>query len=177
MAKAIAEALRIQLATPMTKRESPNLEAYDLYLQGLALSNKSSEAELRKSLDLFQRSIEKDSTSAATWTGIAKVWLWLADGYVKPLEAYPKCRAAATKALEINERNAEAHTYLSDCKRVLDWDVHAEEVELQRALEIDPNSGYAHLVLALGLAVRAKRESSLAHLEAALKADPLSPII
>jgi adenylate cyclase len=177
MAKAIADALKIQFATPVTKREAPNLEAYDLYLQGLALSNKSSEADLRKSLELFQRSVEKDPTLATAWTGIAKVWFWLADGYVKPLEAYPKCKAAAIKALEIDERNAEAHSYLGDCLRVLDWDLPAEARELKRALEIDPNFGYTHLFLALTDAVTQKPDSSTTHLEAALKADPLSPII
>jgi TolB-like protein/Tfp pilus assembly protein PilF len=177
MAKAIADALKIQLAPPITKRELPNLEAYDLYLQGLALSNKSGEADLRKSLELLQKSVEKDPNSSAAWTAIAKVWLWLADGYLKPLEAYPKSRAAANKALEIDERNAEAHTYLGDCKRVLDWDVEGEEVELKRALALDPNSGIAHLFFALNSAVKGMRESSLSHLEAALKADPLSPII
>ncbi|MEY2500172.1 MAG: eukaryotic-like serine/threonine-protein kinase [Verrucomicrobiota bacterium] len=177
MAKAIADALKIQLTASVAERGKTNPEAHDLYLQGLFFSNKSTEEGLRKSLDLFQRSLEKDPNSAAAWTGVAKAWFWLADAYVKPLEAYPKVQEAAVRALALDERNAEAHAYLSDCKRVLDWDLVAEDRELKRALEIDPNSGLTHIFLALTYAARGNQEQSTIHREAALKVDPLSPMI
>ncbi len=148
MAQAIADALKIELtAASAPGRGKPDPEAYDLYLQGMFFSNKSTEEGLRKSLDLFQRSLEKDPNFAGAWIGVAKAWFWLADAYVKPLEAYPKVKDAATRALALDDRNAEAHAYLSDCLRVLDWDLAGEEAELKRALEIDPNSASTHLSL------------------------------
>ncbi len=163
--RAIVDALKIKLAT------------YDLYLQGRYLSNKSDEESLRKSLELFQRSLEKDPSSARAWTGIAKVWLWLADVYVKPLEAYPAVKTAAAKAIALDEKEAEAHVYLGDSRRVLNWDVAGCEAELKRALQLDPNSGTAHLFLALSLASQGNAEGAQLHVREAVKLDPLSPII
>src|SRR5205814_564224 len=138
--RSIVDALKIKLALAPPARAQQNTEAYDLYLQGLYLSNKSDEENLRKSLNLFQRALDKDPTLSRAWVGIAKAWFWLADAYVKPLEAYQAVESAATKALELNENDAEAHAYLSEAKRVLHWDWKTAERELQRAGEIDPNS-------------------------------------
>src|SRR5213082_1552985 len=144
--RSIVDALKIKLAVAPPARAQQNTEAYDLYLQGLYLSNKSDEENLRKSLNLFQRSLDKDPTLSRAWVGIAKAWFWLADAYVKPLEAYQAVESAATKALELNENDAEAHAYLGEAKRVLHWDWKTGERELQRAVEIDPNSATAHLM-------------------------------
>jgi tetratricopeptide (TPR) repeat protein len=102
-------ALKIKLAVAPPAHAQRNTEAYDLYLQGLYLSNKSDEESLRKSLGLFQRALDIDPNFARAWTGIAKAWLWLADAYVRPLEAYPKAKEAASKALALDERDADAH--------------------------------------------------------------------
>src|SRR5438128_3571905 len=93
--RAIVDALKIKLAVAPPVHARQNTEAYDLYLQGLYLSNKSDEESFRKSLNLFQRALDKDPNLARAWTGIAKDWGWLADAYVKPLEAYPKVKEAA----------------------------------------------------------------------------------
>ena len=175
--RAIVDALKIKLAVAPPAHTERNTEAYDLYLQGLFFSNKSDEESLRKSLSLFQRALEKDPKYAKAWTGIAKAWEWLADAYVKPLEAYPAVRAAAAKAIELDEAEAEAHCYLGDSKRVLDWDVAGGEAELRRALQLDPNSGTAHFFLALSLASQGEAESAQAEMKEAIKLDPLSPII
>ena len=175
--RAIVDALKIKLAIAPSVQPQRNTEAYDLYLQGLYLSNKSDEESLRKSLALFQRSLEMDPSSARAWTGIAKVWLWLADVYVKPLDAYPAVRTAATKAIALDEKEAEAHVYLGDSRRVLDWNVAGCEAELKRALQLDPNSGTAHLFLALALASQGNAEDAHLHIGEAVKLDPLSPII
>ena len=116
--RAIVEALKIKLAISLPAREQPNTEAYDLYLQGLYFSNKGSEEDLRRALSFFQRCLEKDPTFSRAWTGIAKVWYFLADVYVKPLEAYPLSREAAMKAIALDEKDAEAHCYLGEAKRV-----------------------------------------------------------
>src|SRR5438876_4092623 len=128
--RAIVDALKIKLAISLPAHEQHNTEGYDLYLQGLYFSNKGSEEDLRRALSFFQRAVEKDPTFSRAWTGIAKVWFFLADVHVKPLDAYPQSKAAALKAIALDEKDAEAHCYLSESKRVLDWDLTGEDAEL-----------------------------------------------
>ncbi len=173
----IVDALKVKLAVAPATRGRQNTEAYDLYLQGLYYSNKSTEEGLRQSLEFFQRSLDVDPNSARAWAGVAKAWTWLADAYVKPLEAYPAVKAAALKAVALDETEPEGHVYVAEFKRVLDWDVTGAVTELKRALQLEPNSANAHLFLALADASDGKPETSTAHIRAALKADPLSPII
>jgi TolB-like protein len=175
--RSIVDALKIKLAVAPPARAQQNTEAYDLYLQGLYLSNKSDEENLRKSLNLFQRALDKDPTLSRAWVGIAKVWFWLADAYVKPLEAYQAVESAATKALELNEKDADAHAYLSEAKRVLHWDWKTAERELQRAVEIDPNSAMAHLLFAHHRVCSGDLAGGQIELDEAKRLDPLSPII
>jgi TolB-like protein/Flp pilus assembly protein TadD len=173
----IVDALKIKLAMAPAARAVQNTEAYDLYLKGLYFSNKSSEEDLRISLAFFEKALEKDPKLGRAWTGIAKDWLWLADAYVKPLDAYPKALVAANNALALNDRDAEAHAYLGEMKRVLFYDLKGEEIELQKALEIDPNSAVAHLFLALLRNSQGETAAGLEHMQAAVRLDPLSPII
>jgi len=175
--RSIVDALKIKLAVAPPARAQQNTEAYDLYLQGLYLSNKSDEENLRKSLNLFQRALDKDPTLSRAWVGIAKAWFWLADAYVKPLEAYQAVESAATKALELNENDAEAHAYLSEAKRVLHWDWKTAERELQRAGEIDPNSATAHLMFAHHRVCSGDLEGGQMELDEAERLDPLSPLV
>ena len=175
--RSIVDALKIKLAVAPPARAQQNTEAYDLYLQGLYLSNKSDEENLRKSLNLFQRALDKDPTLSRAWVGIAKAWFWLADAYVKPLEAYQAVESAATKALELNENDAEAHAYLSEAKRVLRWDWKTAERELQRAVEIDPNSATAHLMFAHHRVCSGDLEGGQMELDEAERLDPLSPLV
>jgi tetratricopeptide (TPR) repeat protein len=120
---AIVDALKLRLVGATSVRTgTENAEAYDLYLQGLYFSNKSGEGDLRKSLTLFQQALDKDPNFSRAWTGIAKAWLYLADVYVKPLEAYPLVESAAGNALQLNERDPEAHCFLGVAKQVLEWD-------------------------------------------------------
>src|SRR2546430_12366164 len=175
--RAIVDALKIKLAISLPAHERHNTEGYDLYLQGLYFSNKGSEEDLRRALSFFQRAVEKDPTFARAWTGIAKVWYFLADVYVKPLDAYPASKEAALKAIALDEKDAEAHCYLSESKRVLDWDLAAADAELKRALQLDPNSAPAHFFLALLPLFRGEVKEGLGLVLEAEKLDPLSPII
>ncbi|HEY2101916.1 MAG TPA: protein kinase [Chthoniobacterales bacterium] len=174
--RAIVDALKIKLALSLPAHEQRNSEAYNLYLQGLYFSNKSSEADLRRALGFFQGALEKDPTFSRAWTGIAKVWYFLADVYVKPLEAYPASREAALKAIALDEKDAEAHCYLSEAKRVLDWDLAGANSELQRALELNPNSAPAHFFSALLPLFRGQLQEGLRFVLEAEKLDPVSPI-
>src|SRR6266576_734562 len=174
--RAIVDALKIKLAVPHSAHEQRNRDVYDLYLQGLYFSNKSSEEDLRRALNFFQRAVEKDPTFSSAWTGIAKVWYFLADVYVRPLEAYPSSREAALKAISLDEKDAEAHCYLSEAKRVLDWDIAGENAELNRALQLDPNSAPAHFFLSLLPLFRGELQEGLRLVLDAKKLDPVSPI-
>jgi len=176
--RAIVDALKIKLAVAPPVRAQQNTEAYDLFLQGLYLSNKSDEESLRKSVALLQRALDIDPNLGRAWTGIAKCWLYLADAYVRPLEAYPKVREAATKAVALNERDAEALCYIGEAKRVLDRNIAGEEAEINRALQLDRNSSAAHLFLAFGVhAERGEWEKAVAEMREAEKLDPLSPAL
>jgi TolB-like protein/class 3 adenylate cyclase/Flp pilus assembly protein TadD len=175
--RSIVDALKIKLAVAPPARARQNTEAYDLYLQGLYLSNKSDEGSFRKSLSLFQRALDKDPNLARAWTGIAKDWAWLADAYVKPLEAYPKVKEAASKALALDERDAEARSYLGDSIRILDRNFSRDEAELKRALEINPNSADAHLLMSFLKSAQGELEEAVQEIEEAERLDPLSPPI
>jgi serine/threonine protein kinase len=173
---AIVDALKIKLAVSLPAHQQPNTGVYDLYLQGLYFSNKSSEEDLRRALSFFQRAVEKDPTFSRAWTGIAKVWYFLADVYVKPLDAYPASKEAALKAIALDEKDAEAHCYLSEAKRVLDWDLAGADEELKRALQLDPNSAPAHFFSALHPLFRGELKDGLQLILEAEKLDPVSPI-
>ena len=175
--RSIVDALKIKLAVGLASRPRQNTEANDLYLQGLYFSNKSDEESVRKSLNLFQRALDKDANFPRAWTGIAKAWYWLADVYAKPLEAYPRMMEAASKALALDERDAEAHCYLGEAKRILDRNLSGEEAELKRALELDANLATAHLIMSLFQSAQGNLEEAVNEIQKAKELDPLSPAI
>jgi serine/threonine-protein kinase len=174
IARAIADELKLTLTSPRNTQVTTDPVAYDSYLQGLYYSNKSSEEDLRKALSFFQRALDRDPNFARAWSGIAKTWSWLADEYVRPLEAYPISKAAALKAIALDDRDTEAHVYLGAAVGVLEWDWNALNAEALRALEIDPNSASAHISLALSLSSNGFDEEAFPEVEAARKLDPLS---
>lgn len=174
IARAITEELKVKFA--LAPRPSRNTEAYNLYLQGLFFSNKSSEEDLRRALSFFERAVAIEPNFARAWTGMAKTWYFLADVYVEPLIAYPTSRDAALKALAIDGKDADAHCYLSEAARVLDWDLIAQETELQRALALDPQSWSAHFFGALVPLFRGDVAEGLRLALEAEKLDPVSPI-
>ncbi|PYJ32915.1 MAG: hypothetical protein DME88_09370 [Verrucomicrobia bacterium] len=171
--RSIVDTLKLKLAISLPP-PSRSTAAYDAYLEGLFYSDKSTEAELRKSLEFFQRALEQDPKFSRAWTGIAKAWLWLADAFVPPLEAYAKVRDAAVHALQLNDQEAEAHVYLAETKRILDWDLDGAETEFNRAVEIEPNSTPSNYFIAAFYAVRGDRDKALTYLQRTSKIDPAS---
>jgi TolB-like protein/tetratricopeptide (TPR) repeat protein len=174
--RAIVDALKLKLdiSAPLASRLVRSTEAYDIYLQGLFWSDKSTEDGLRRSLEFFDRALQIDPQFSRAWTGIAKSWLWLADAYVHPREAYPKVRDAALNALKIDNGDAEAHVYLGETKRILDWDLAGAAAEFARAVELDPNSTPSNYFSAALFAQRGDREKALKYLERTSKIDPAS---
>ena len=171
--RSIVDTLKLKLAIspPPASRST---DAYDAYLHGLFYSDQTGEDALRKSLEFFQSALEKDPKFSRAWTGIAKAWLWLADSYVAPLEAYPKVRDAAVRALQLDDQEAEAHVYLAETKRILDWDLNGAEAEFNRALEIEPNATPSNYFIAALHAARGERDKALTYLRRADRIDPAS---
>ena len=172
--RSIVDALKLRLALSAEPSAPRNTEAYDLYLRGLFFADKSTEDALRRALQFFKRALKKDPQLSGAWTGIAKVWNWLADAYVPPLEAYPKVREAAANALKLDDTDAEAHIYLGEVKRVLDWDLSGAATEYQRAVEFDPNATPSNYFSAWLCATRGERERALEFMRRSLKIDPAS---
>jgi TolB-like protein/Flp pilus assembly protein TadD len=171
--RSIVDTLKLKLAISPS-RPARSTDAYDAYLEGLVYSDKNTEPELRKSLEFFQRALEQDPKFSRAWTGIAKAWLWLADAFVPPLEAYPKVRDAAMQALQLNDQEAEAHVYLAESKRILEWDLDGAETEFNRAVEIEPNSTPSNYFIAAFYAARGDRDQALTYLQRTSKLDPAS---
>lgn len=171
--RAIVEKLKLKLAiaAPAAAR---NLDAYDSYLQGLFYSDKSTEEALRKSLRYFEAALQKDPQFSRAWTGIAKSWLWLADAYVAPREAYSKVREAALNALKMDKSDAEAHVYLAETKRILDWNLDGAAREFYRAIELDPKSTPTNYFAAAFFAARGDRDDALKYLKRTATIDPAS---
>ncbi len=174
--RAIVEALKLKLdiSAPVASRLVRSTAAYDVYLHGLFYSDKASEEDLRKSLGYFERALEKDPQLGRAWTGMAKAWLWLADAYVAPLEAYSKVREAATNALKIDNDDAEAHVYLAETKRILDWDMDGAAREFCRAVKLDPKSTPSNYFSAAFWAARGERDDALIYLQRTSTIDPAS---
>ena len=174
--RAIVDALKLKLdiSAPLSSRLVRSTAAYDVYLHGLFYSDRTTEGDLRKSLEYFERALEKDPQFGRAWTGMAKAWLWLADAYVAPREAYAKVREAAINALKIDNDDAEAHVYLAETKRILDWDMDGAAHEFRRAVELDPKSTPSNYFSAAFWAARGERDEALMYLERTATIDPAS---
>jgi adenylate cyclase len=175
---AIVDALKVKLAVGSpTRSEKGDAEVNDLYLQGLYFSNKSGEEGLRKALVYFQQALDKDPRFSRAWTGVAKVWVYLADAYVKPLEAYPLAQEAAQKAIALNERDAEAHCFLGMATQMINWDPEAFLKEARRAVEVDANSALGHIWFGDSFRARGNMTKAIEEYRTALRLDPLSPLV
>jgi serine/threonine-protein kinase len=155
IAAAIVAALRLELgqkpAAAGQARRSQNPEARDLHLRGRFLMLKQTEEGLRKSLEYFDRALAKDPEYVPAYNGISFAWTWLADAFEPPRAAYPKAKAAALKALELDGSDGEAHTMLATVKWFYEWDPRGSGEEFRRALDMNPDSTVAYFLYALSL--------------------------
>ncbi|MFZ0956329.1 MAG: winged helix-turn-helix domain-containing protein [Candidatus Sulfotelmatobacter sp.] len=152
--------------------------AYDLYLKGRYFWNKRTEDGLQQAITCFQQAIVKDPNYARAYSGLADSYVLLS-GYTlaSQTESIPKARAAALKALELDEGLAEAHTSLALITENYDWDWKTAEKEYRRAIELNPNYATAHHWYAEFLLWRGRFDEALAESERARQLDPLSLII
>jgi serine/threonine protein kinase/tetratricopeptide (TPR) repeat protein len=182
IATAISGNLRVRLTSEERKRlarsSTINPEAYQLYLKGRYHANQTTAAELKKSIDYFQQAIEKDRSYAPAYAGMADSYSALGGGwmYLSPTDSFPKAKAAAMKALELDDTLAEAHVALG-YSAFFDWNWPSAEQEFKRAIELNPNSALSHARYAECLKTRLRFNESIAEAQRAQELDPLSPDI
>ena len=155
-----------------------NYESYDLYLKGLYFFNKRTGGDLEESIRYFQQATEKDANFAQAYAGLAKAYTLLPAYSAQPeAELIPKARAAAAKALEINESLSGAHSALALIVQNHDWDWQTSEKEFRRAIELNPNDATAHHWYAEHLMWEGRFEEAMDEIGRAHQLDPLSLIV
>jgi TolB-like protein/Tfp pilus assembly protein PilF len=186
IAQEIAQEIPVILGknhTPIGTAPQPALapnayEAYDLYLKGQYFWNKRTVEGFQRAIDYFQQAIVKDPSYARAYAGLADSYV-LISGYsgVPQAEFMPKARAAALRALELDESLAEAHAALALIVQNYDWDWQTAGREFRRAIELNPNYATAHHWYAEHLAFLGRFDEALREGERASQLDPLSLII
>ncbi len=152
--------------------------AHENYLKGRYYWNKRTEAGLRKGIEYFQKAIEQDPNYAPGYAGLADSYIMLANwNFVPPGEAYPKAKAAALKALQLDGQLAEAHTSLAYTTLLYEWNWRGAEKGFQQAITLNPNYASAHHFYSICLMTAGRQSEALAEIRRALELDPLSLII
>jgi TolB-like protein/DNA-binding winged helix-turn-helix (wHTH) protein/Tfp pilus assembly protein PilF len=179
VARAVADEIRVQLTTEERERlaSARNIDpqAHEAYLLGRFHYNEDNEQAGRQAVEYFERAIRIAPDYAAAYAGLSYAWLYLGGiGAVDFKEAEAPARAAALKAIEMDEQLAEAHLSMARIKQNYDWDWTGAEKECRRALELDPgnfdaNTVYGYLLVHVGRFDEAIREG-----EIAVQLDPMS---
>ena len=178
----ITESLALKLTSDereqIVKSYTTNPQAYQAYLQGRFLWNKRTPENLLKAVGEFEKAKQLDPNFALAYVGLADCYVLLAEyRAMSPAESFPKARAAASKALEIDSRLAEARTSLAYILAFYDWDFPSAEREFKKAIEQNPNYATAHQWYSEFLQVLGKFDESLIALRRAEEIDPGSLII
>jgi len=179
----ISRNLRVKLSSAEQSRvgnlHTSNAEAYELYLKGRFYWNKRTGEALKKSVDYFNQAIEKDPSYALAYVGLADAYVVIPFYSVgSPQDSYPKAKAAARRALEIDDTLAEAHTALAAALMDYDWNLPESNREFERAIELNPNYANAHHWYAIeNLTIMGQFDKALAEMRRAQELDPLSLII
>ena len=181
IAREISEKLRLRLTieerTQLAKRYPENAEAYQLYLKGRYYWYKRTRDGYRKAIEHFEQAIGKDPSYALAYTGLADSYSILSPyGIAPPKDTFPKAKAAAIKALELDSNLAEAHNSLAYVKYQFDWDWSGAESEFQRAIELNPNYATAHQWYAIHLAGMGRMNEAIREITRAQELDPLALI-
>jgi len=178
IAHQIVEKLRLRLSnqqmTRMTKRQTENSEAYQLYLKGRYYAGKFDTENLNKGLEYLRQAIALDPNYALAYDGLAYYYGLVLDWPVPSTEAGPKGEAAARKALELDDNLVEAHVELAGMYYLYDFDWAASEREFRRALELNPNYAPAHEYYGWYLAAMGRSDEGISEVRRAEALDPLS---
>ncbi len=179
VARDIATEIQIKVTTQestgLASAGPANPEAHEAYLKGRYFWNKRTEEGVRKGIEYFEQATRLDPNYAVAYAGLAQSHVVL-NGYrfLPPTQAFTKVRAAALKALELDERLAEAHTSLGALKWEYEWDKSGAEKEYRRAIELNPSYATAHQWYAEELAAVGRGDEALIEIKRAQELDPLS---
>jgi serine/threonine-protein kinase len=180
ISREISEKLRLKLSgnekKKLVKRYTDNAEAYQLYLKGRYQWNKRNREGLKSCIAFFQQAIEKDPNYALAYTGLADAFGILSFyAALSPTDAMSKARAAAMRALEIDDALAEAHASLAFVKALFDWDWASAEKHYKRAVKLNPAYATAHHWYGLVyLTPLARFDEAAKEIKRAQETDPLS---
>jgi serine/threonine-protein kinase len=162
----------------LTKRHTENAEAYRLYLKGRHHWNRWTEEGFYKAIEYFRQAVEKDPSYALAYAGLADCYVLLGwNSYLPPKQAFPKGKAAANTALQLDQDLAEAHTPLAALLWLHDWQWEEAQTEFNRSLELGPtyataNHWYAEYAMTMG-----RHREAMTRMKKGLDLDPLSLII
>lgn len=177
IAREVSRKLQVRLSGAdeqrVTKNYTGNVEAYQLYLKGRYHLQKTGSSDIQTSISYFEGAIALDPSYALAYVGLADAYRAPAME-LRPAEVIPKARAAAQKALEIDDSLAEAHSVLGWITFWSDWDWDAAENQFKRALELDPDSPDAHQYYAHFLSHTGRHEEALAEIKRARDLEPLN---
>jgi TolB-like protein/DNA-binding winged helix-turn-helix (wHTH) protein/Flp pilus assembly protein TadD len=184
VARAIADQIRINL-TPREQAALKNAkavdpESYESYLKGRYFWNKRTADGLKAARAYFNQAIEEDPKYPQAYSGLADTYALLGDwqyAVMTPKESFPKAKAAAIKALELDGSLGEAHNSLAFVLDGFDWDFEAAGKEFQRAIELSPGYATAHHWYAWHLSLLGRFDEAIAEMKKAQNLDPLSLII
>jgi len=181
VASEIATTLGLRLSREDRARLSPphpkDPEAYRLYLQARFFWNQRSKEGLLKSIELFQAAIARDQGYGRAYAGLSDSYSLLGRDEAPTREYMPKAKAAAEKALAIDDKLAEAHASLAMMSAVYEWNFKEAEREFQRVLDLDPGYANARLWYGVFLLSQGDFKKAQSQLDQAAEIDPLSPII
>jgi len=176
VANALALRLTAENRTRLANRYTASPEAYHLYLRGRYFWNRRTHEGYKKAIEYFNQAIEKYPSYALAYSGLADCYVLGGDAR-STQEAFSKAKAAASRALEIDDTLAEAHASLALVKMAYDWDLAAAESEFKRAIELNPNYATAHHWYADCLMLMGRTDQAIASIRRAQELDPLSLII
>jgi TolB-like protein/DNA-binding winged helix-turn-helix (wHTH) protein/Flp pilus assembly protein TadD len=184
VARAIAEEIQIELTSHerdvLKSVKTVNPDAYEAYLKGRFFWNKRTADGMKKAIDYFSQAIESDPNYAQAYAGLADSYALAGDwqyGVLTPREAYPKAKAAATKAIALDSTLGEAHISLAWCMDGFDWNWDSAGKEFTRGIELSPSYATGHHWYGWHLAALGRHDEAIAELEKAGTLDPLSLII
>ncbi len=182
IARSVAEALKVKLlaneANRIEKKPTDSADAYLLYLKGRKHWNRRSEASVRKAIEYFDFAVYHDQKFALAYVGLADCYNILYNHhYMERAEAAEKAGPAISKALQLDEKSADAHATYGWFLMDNDWNWDAAEAEYKKAIELNPNYATAHQWYSGLLQIEGRLEEALAEAKSALELDPLAPII
>jgi len=161
---------------PAHSHERPvDAAAYNLYIQGRSNWNRRSEAGVRQAIECFNGAIAKDSLYAPAHSGLADALTTAGHlGIMVPLEAYPRAKQAALRALAIDSTLSDAYVSLGNIRQNFDWDWESAQRDFQKAIELNPSNSEAHHWYSNLLAYRGEFERATVEIKKAKAVDPLS---